>query len=161
MTSTSDRAAGGVADLRPAMLGWLRDHRPLTERLEWIDSVEDGADAIRPPRYLQRARDADGDAPDIVLTVEVWTPNVTRANSETQRTHSGQVVLSLRYGVSEHLPGQWGDEVRAEIAACLTRYREGWYAPTVTGGDTELQPVDEINREELAITYGQTHRNWG
>ena len=156
-TPSSERADGGVADLRADVLDWLEGHDPLTARLEWIDSVDDGASVIRPAQWFRRQ---DPDAlPDVVLSVSVYTSNTSRANHQTEKDLSGQVLLSLRESAANRLPGQWFDEVPDEIVAALTRHREGWYDPMVPGGSTEFDWRDDTNRGELAISFEQS--SWG
>ena len=161
MASTSERATGGVADLRADVLEWLRSRPELTARLEWIDTVDDGAGVIRPVEWLRRQRRADGsDPPDVTLTVEVYTTGGERHNFQTEKNHSGQVMLTLRERAARQVPGQWGDDVRDEIVAALTLHRQNWYSPMVPGGDTGLSWNDQTNREEMAISFEQTHRQW-
>ena len=156
-TPHSERAEGGVADLRADVLGWLTAHGPLTARLEWIDSVDDGASVIRPAQWFRRQ---DPDAlPDVVLSVSIYTSNASRANHQTEKDLSGQVVLSLREQAARQLPGQWFDEVPDEVVSVLTAHHTGWYDPMVPGGSTEFDWRDDTNRGELAISFEAS--SWG
>lgn len=159
-TPRSDRAEGGVRDLTVDMLGWLRDHQPLTDRLELVDSVDDGASVIMPAIDINAQHRSDrGDPPDVAVGVDPFSGTASRENRQTRKTHTGQTDLQIRERTLNRHGGVWVHEIHDEIVAVLTEHREGWYTASVAGSSEEPKWDENINRWRQIATFNIT--SWG
>lgn len=142
------------------MLGWLRSHRPLTDRLEDVESVDTGAAVIMPSIALSRRHRSDSaEPPDIALAVEPFSGTVRRENRQTRKNHAGQTDLQIREQTLNRHGGPWVHEIHDEIVAVLTEHREGWYNASVSGGTEEPEWDEDLNRWHQVARFNITH--WG
>lgn len=145
--SQSDRAIGRVRELRADILGRLRGHVPLTDRLEAVDGVTEGTEVIAPAPWLGMQHRSDtADPPAVALAVTVVTASSARENLQERTRMVVQTDLQIR---TEALRGQglaWHDETLDEVAAVLTAHTAGWTAQGATGGTPEPLWEDQRNR---------------
>jgi len=146
-TDQSRRAEGRMRDLRGHYLDELRGHAPLTDRLEAVASIDDGADAVLPSSAVDVQHRADGaEPPDAVLAVAAITENSDRENRQERKNHTVQTDLQLRSETMRARGAPWLDEVLDEIAAVMTSHYQGWTARGATGGTPEPLWSDKIRR---------------
>lgn len=156
----SDRAEGRVRDLRGAVLARLRDHAPLTDRLELVESVTDGGDAVMPAFALDVQHRSDGvEPPDVALAVMAVTGSSDRENMQERKNHVVQTKLQLRAEAMRNRGGPWADAVLSEIAAVLTSHRDPFVARGQTGGSPDPTWNDQKRRYEMVQRFDIMH--WG
>lgn len=163
MPAQSERADGRAFDSESLVLGKLRAHRPLTERLEYPDSVaeSEGASRIIPAPNLARLRQSSSDDPPaVVVAVGYVTGSTQRDNLQEQRNHTLDITFECRDSVLSHLGVSWAQDCHDEIASAATELVEGsWYQPELSGGTDGLQWNDALGRWQSIIRMQNYY--WG
>jgi hypothetical protein len=155
----SDRADGRSHDLAGDVLGWLSAHEPLTDRLEYVDGIDDGTTVIMPHRTTNvRRRRASGELPGVVVAVRLPPGSSNRENRQERTFQAIRVIVEVRERAFDGLGTAWGHEVLDEIKAVLTTHHEGWLAPGLSGGQS-FQWNDQIDRE-VAVVQCEI-QSWG
>jgi hypothetical protein len=129
-----------VRDLRGDVLDRLRSHTALTDRLEQVDSIDDGTDVIVPSPFL-----GDGDQ-DAALSVAVITGSSTRENLQERKNMTVQTELRVRSQTLKARGVVWHDELLDEVGAVLTTQVGGWTALGETGGTPEPLWDESLNK---------------
>jgi len=150
----SDRATNRVRDLRTSVLDRLRGHAPLTDRLEYVESITHGVDVIVPSFTTEKWRRDDGaaDPPDVVVPVMIVTGSSTRENRKERINLTVQVGIEMTANTlgtrqdGNNLDLAWHDALRDEVSAVLTAHVSEWHADGETGGTPEPLWDDSISR---------------
>lgn len=158
--SQSDRAEGRLRDLREHCLGELRSHTPLTDLLERVDSIDDGADKIVPAFALDIQHRTDGlEPPDAAIAISAITESSNRENHQERKRHVVQADFQVRSQTLRAHAEAWHDDVRDEISAVLTSHHPNWYGMGISQGTPEPLWNDDIGRYQSVTRYDREH--WG
>lgn len=158
--SQSRRAEGRLRDLREHALTELRTHAPLTDRLERVASIDDGADKIMPAFALDVQHREDGvEPPDAAVAISSITESSARENRQERKRHVVQADFQIRSQTLKAQGSAWHDEIRDEISAVATTQFEGWYAMGISQGTPEPLWDDDLNRYRSVTRYDIEH--WG
>lgn len=159
-TNLSERAQGRVHDLRGNLLGRLRGHAPLTDRLEAVGSIDDGADVIVPnPLLDRRHRSQDAEPPDAALALMIVTGSSERENRQERKRLVVQADVQVREATLGRRGLAWMDEIGDEVSAVVTSHDDGWVARGADGGTPDPLWDGNINRYRLVSRY--TVESWG
>jgi len=147
--STSERAKKRTAHFRSVALDRLQGHAPLTDRLEQVDGVSDGAEQIMPasqPEILD-------DSPPVAILVSIVTDSSTRLNNHERVNATLQTDFRMTKPVLRNQWLKWYDEVRDEISSEMTRHGEDFHAEGATGGVPEPLWNEDINKYQTVQRF--------
>lgn len=158
--SQSRRAEGRLRDLRGQYLTELRGHAPLTDLLERVDSVDDGATIILPAFSVDIQHQMDAlEPPEVAIAISAITESSNRENHQERKRHVLQADFQVRSQTLRERGSAWHDEIRDEIAAVATTQYAGWYAMGISQGTPEPLWNDDLNRYQSVTRYDVEH--WG
>lgn len=156
----SDRAEGRMRDLRGHLLSKLRAHDPLTDRLELVESIGDGADVILPAFALDiQHREDNAEPPAAAIGLSSIAESSDRENKQERKRHVVQSDFQIRTETMKAQGPAWHDEVIDEISAIITTQYDGWTAIGATGGTPEPLWDGDINRYRSVQRFDIEH--WG
>lgn len=140
---------------RGQALDRLQANAALTDLLEKVGSVDDGASAIVPAPYLEKQHDdPNEDPPDVAVAVSVVVSSSDRRNSQEDVNVELQTDLQVRKQTLWSLGLAWIDKIRDAVSDEMTRHEAGWHAEGETGGTQEPLWNDDINRYHVAQRFG-------